>query len=133
MAGQQDYYQILGVPETATTDEIKKAFRRLAKQYHPDRNPNKPQAAERFKEINEAHDVLSDPAKRKQYDQLRRYGAFAGAGRYGGAGRGPGRGGRGAGPADSGIEPDLSDLGSVGGPGDLYSSIFGQRAGGRAQ
>src|SRR2546427_348666 len=133
MAAQRDYYQLLGVAESAGTDEIKKAFRRLAKQYHPDRNPNNPQAAERFKEINEAHDVLSDPAKRKQYDQLRRYGAFAGAGRYGGAGRGPGRGGSGAGPADSGIEFDLSDLGSFGGLGDLFSSIFGKRGGGRME
>jgi molecular chaperone DnaJ len=120
----QDYYQTLGVPETATTDEIKKAFRRLAKQYHPDRNPNKPEAAERFKEINEAHDVLSDPEKRKKYDQLRRYGAFAGAGR--------GFRGDAAGPTSEGpgVEFDLSDLGSFGGLGDLFSSIFGRRGSG---
>src|SRR5216683_1305335 len=119
MASQRDYYQILGVSETATTDEIKKAFRRLAKQYHPDRNPNK-QAAERFKEINEAHDVLSDAEKRKKYDQLRRYGAFAGAGQ--GYGRAGARRGRGA-PQDSG-EFDISDLGGLG---DIFSSIFGGR------
>src|SRR2546430_14621291 len=124
MAGQQDYYQTLGVTETATTDEIKKAFRRLAKQYHPDRNPNKPQAADRFKEINEAHDVLSDPDKRKKYDQLRRYGAFAGAGSGGGGGaRGtPG----GAGP---GVGFDLSDLGSFGGLAAFFSPVFGLRGG----
>ncbi len=125
MAGQRDYYQTLGVSETATTDEIKKAFRRLAKQYHPDRNPNNPQAAERFKEINEAHDVLSDAEKRRKYDQLRRYGAYAGVGGgrpFGGAGSG----GTSEGP---GIDFDLSDLGSFGGLGDLFSSIFGRRAG----
>src|SRR5213594_1438745 len=118
MAASKDYYQVLGVSETATVDEIKKAFRRLAKQYHPDRNPNK-QAAERFKEINEAHDVLSDAEKRKKYDQLRRYGAFAGAGRGGFGG-----GGSAQGPD---ADFDLSDLGSFGGLGDLFSSIFGRR------
>src|SRR5438132_13604853 len=121
MASQRDYYQILGVSETATTDEIKKAFRRLAKQYHPDRNPNNPQAADRFKEINEAHDVLSDAEKRKKYDQLRRYGAFAGAGR---GGFGGGGGGSAQGPD---VDFDLSDLGSFGGLGHLFSSIFGRR------
>ena len=123
MAPQRDYYQVLGVPETATTDEIKKAFRRLAKQHHPDRNPNNPQSAERFKEINEAHDVLSDADKRKKYNQLRRYGAFAGAG-------GGDRRGGGAGAGDSGADFDISDLGGFGGLGDIFSSIFGRRGGG---
>ncbi len=118
MAATKDYYQVLGVLETATVDEIKKAFRRLAKQYHPDRNPNNPEAADRFKEINEAHDVLSDAARRKKYDQLRRYGAFAG----------PGGGTRGA---PGGVEFDISDLRDFGGLGDLFSSIFGRRGGGR--
>src|SRR3989442_8760611 len=115
MASQRDYYQILGVSETATTDEIKKAFRRLAKQHHPDRNPNNPQAAEGFKEINEAHDVLSDAEKRRKYDQLRRYGAYAGAGAGGGR------------PFES-RDFDLSDLSSFGGLGDIFSSIFGRRS-----
>src|SRR5437867_1525549 len=128
MAASKDYYQVLGVSETATVDEIKKAFRRLAKQYHPDRNPNNAQAAERFKEINEAHDVLSDPEKRTKYDQLRRYGAFAGAG----PGRRPGGGGGGPTSGDFGIDFDLSDLGSFGGLGDLFSSIFGRRGAGRS-
>jgi len=121
MASAKDYYQTLGVSETATTDEIKKAFRRLAKQYHPDRNPNNPQAAERFKEINEAHDVLNDSEKRKKYDQLRRYGAFVGA-------AGPRGSGPSAGAGD--VDFDISDLGSFGGLGDLFSSIFGRRGAG---
>src|SRR5881409_3609387 len=124
MAAQRDYYQLLGVAESASTDEIKKAFRRLAKQYHPDRNPNNPQAAERFKEINEAHDVLSDSEKRKKYDQLRRYGAFAGSGGFGGAGGA--RRGRTA-PQDSG-DFDISDFGGLG---DIFSSIFCRRGAGR--
>lgn len=119
MAAQRDYYQVLGVAETATTDEVKKAFRRLAKQHHPDRNPNNPQAAERFKEINEAHDVLSDPGKRKKYDQLRRYGAFAGP--SGGGAR------RSRSAAQDSGDFDMSDLGGLG---DIFSSIFGRRGAG---
>jgi molecular chaperone DnaJ len=122
MAQQRDYYKTLGLTEQATTDEIKKAFRRLAKQYHPDRNPDNVQAAERFKEINEAHDVLSDPDKRKKYDMLRKYGAFAGA-----AGGGRARGGAGPSAQDLGADFDISDLGSFGGLGDLFSSLFGRR------
>ena len=66
----KDYYKILGVSKDASEKEIKKAFRRLARQYHPDVNPDDSQAEERFKEINEAHEVLSDPEKRQKYDQL---------------------------------------------------------------
>ena len=113
MQAAKDYYRILGVAETATTDEIKKVYRRLAKQYHPDRNPNNAQAADRFKEINEAHDVLSDPTKRKQYDQMRRYGS---------------RPAPTPGAPPSG-EFDFSDIGSFGGLGDLFSSIFGKGRG----
>lgn len=67
MAAKRDYYEILGVDRNATLEEIKKAYRRLALKYHPDRNPSK-EAEERFKEISEAYAVLSDPEKRRQYD-----------------------------------------------------------------
>lgn len=129
MAQTRDYYQTLGLTESATTDEIKKAFRRLAKQYHPDRNPNNPQAADKFKEINEAHDVLSDADKRKKYDMLRKYGAFTGGGRSGGrtGARTDGRTYGGFGAPGGAEELDMSDLGSFGGLGDLFSSIFGRR------
>ncbi len=66
----KDYYKILGVEKSASEKEVKKAFRRLARQYHPDVNPDDPQAEERFKEINEAYEVLSDAEKRRKYDQL---------------------------------------------------------------
>ncbi len=66
----KDYYQILGVPRTASDAEIKKAFRKLAREYHPDVAKNKKQAEEKFKEVNEAYEVLGDPAKRKKYDEL---------------------------------------------------------------
>ena len=66
----KDYYQILGIERKASEDEIKRAYRKLALKYHPDRNPNNKQAEEKFKEINEAYQVLSDPQKRDRYDQL---------------------------------------------------------------
>jgi len=117
-----DYYQVLGVPDTATQADIKKAYRRLAKQYHPDANPNNPQAAERFKQVSEAHGTLSDAEKRKQYDQMRRYGAFDTRPRQrAGASASSGR-------AAGGVEEeiDLGDLGGIGGLGDIFSSIFGR-------
>ena len=69
MASRPDYYKILGVGKNASDEEIKKAYRKLARQYHPDRNPGDKQAEERFKEISQAHDVLSDAEKRKAYDR----------------------------------------------------------------
>src|SRR5947208_9856850 len=66
----RDYYETLGVPKTATDDEIRSAFRKLARKYHPDVAKDKKIAEEKFKEINEANEVLSDPAKRKKYDEL---------------------------------------------------------------
>ena len=68
MADKKNYYDVLGVPRNATPDQIKSAYRKLAKQYHPDFHPNDAAAAEKFKEINEANETLSDDGKRKQYD-----------------------------------------------------------------
>jgi molecular chaperone DnaJ len=141
---QKDFYGVLGVPEKATQDEIKKQYRRLAKQYHPDRNKGESKAAERFKEISEAYQVLGDVAKRKQYDEMKRLGAFDGFASRGprGGGRGPRPsqpGSSGAGPQGSTFRFDDFDVGGLGGLGDLFGSMFGgggarnQRAAGPEQ
>src|SRR5437868_7696174 len=106
MAATPDYYKILGVGKNASEAEIKKAYRKLARQYHPDRNAGDKNAEERFKEISQAYDVLSDPEKRKAYDR--------GTGPFGGFGM-PG-----------GFDP--SSFG--GGFGDILSNLFGGGGGG---
>src|SRR5687767_4388870 len=107
----RDFYEVLGVDKKASQDEIKKAYRKLARQYHPDRNPGDEKAEDRFKEVQSAYDTLSDPDKRKQYDAGGMFGPF---GRGGGGGF-PGGGG--------GFAADL---------GDIFSSFF-NRGGGGAQ
>ena len=116
MAAKQDYYDLLGVSKTATEEDIKKAYRKLALKYHPDRNPGNKEAEEKFKQINEAYAVLSDPEKRKQFDQ---FGMGGFQQRY--------------------SEEDIfrgfnvgdlfKDLGFGGG--DIFSMIFGNRGAGR--
>jgi molecular chaperone DnaJ len=119
---QKDFYQLLGVTEKATPEEIKKAYRRLAKKHHPDANPNNPQSAELFKQISEAHAVLSDADKRKKYDMMRRLGAFDPTARRPAPQGADSRGG--------GETFDFGDFGSMG-LGDIFSSIFGR--GGRRE
>src|SRR6516225_313306 len=95
MAGRTDYYKTLGVGKNASEEEIKKAYRKLARQHHPDRNPGDKQAESRFKEVQDAYDVLSDKTKRAQYDRFGFAGPEAGPGGSGGptfhwGGGGPG-------------------------------------------
>jgi molecular chaperone DnaJ len=121
---EKDYYAALGVSKTATQAEIKKAYRKLARQHHPDANKGDAASEEKFKEISEAYDVLSDEKKRKDYDEAR---TLFGAGGF----RMPHGGGAGG----QGVPFDLSDLlgsmggrdGAGGGLGDLFGTIFGGR------
>ena len=98
MAEKRDYYEVLGVDKNASEDEIKRAYKKLARKYHPDMNPGDKEAEEKFKEINEANEVLSDPEKKANYDQF----GFAGTDPNYGAGQGGGFGGGNNAPAPSG-------------------------------
>jgi curved DNA-binding protein len=121
----KDYYKALGVDKKATNDQIKKAYRKLARQYHPDVNPNNAEAERKFKEINEAHEVLSDEDKRRKYDEL---GADWQRYQHAGAGRGQGgfdwsqyqQAGGGGGFESFGDDGNFSDF---------FSNIFGSMGG----
>jgi molecular chaperone DnaJ len=110
-----ELYKTLGVSKGASEEEIKKAYRKLARKYHPDRNPGDAEAEEKFKEVSHAHDVLSDPEKRKEYDAGGQFAGFGGANPFGG-----------------GQNPFAGGGAQAGGFGDIFSSLF-NRSGGRVQ
>jgi len=125
----KDYYKILGVERNASEDDIRKAYRKMAMQYHPDRNPNDKQAEERFKEINEAYQVLNDPTKRSHYDRLGSdYSTWQRRGAPGDFNWGDYVNGY---PGGARVNAeDLEDLfGGAGGFSDFFRTIFGQSAG----
>jgi molecular chaperone DnaJ len=108
MADKRDYYEVLGLDKSADESSIKKAYRTLAKKYHPDMNPGNVEAEQKFKEVNEAYSVLSDPDKKAKYDQFGHAAFEQGGGGYGGYG-------------------GFSDFGDIG---DIFSSFFGGGFGG---
>src|SRR5512142_2384217 len=99
---KKDYYEVLGVNRDASEDDLKKAYRKLAMKWHPDRNPDNPKAEEHFKEAKEAYEVLCDPQKRAAYDQF----------------------------GHAGVDPHAAGAGAAGGFGDIFSDIFGEIFGG---
>jgi len=119
---EKDYYKVLGVAEDASDRDIQRAYRKLAKQFHPDANPGDKSAEERFKEANTAHDVLSDPEKRKEYDEIRRLGPMASFGAGAGGAGAPGGPGGGFGGTFR-----VDDLG------DLLGGLFGRGGRGRGR
>ncbi len=131
MAISKDYYATLGVSMGASQDAVKRAYRQLAKKHHPDSNQNDPKAADRFKEISEAYQVLGDVEKRKHYDEMRRLGAYDVGGAAGPRSRGPQPGGAApGGGAPGSFKFEDFDVGGLGGLGDLFGSIFNQQRSG---
>lgn len=126
MAQKRDYYEVLGVDRKSAAEEIKKAYRKLAIKFHPDKNPDDPTAEDKFKEAAEAYSILSDETKRKRYDQ------FGHAGMGGGAGAGAG--GFGGGFTMEDIFSQFGDIfGNGGGGGSPFGDMFGGQGGGRRQ
>jgi DnaJ-class molecular chaperone len=132
MAAKQDYYEILGIKRDAKPEEIKKAYRRLARKYHPDVNPGDKAAEERFKAMSEAHDVLSDPKKRQVYDRFGQYSEnLADAAARGAAG--PSGGGRTAPGFDfTGFDWGSGSSSTSSGGGSSFRDIFADLFGGGA-
>lgn len=119
----RDYYEVLGIAADASPEELKKSYRRLAKQYHPDVNKGNKSSEDRFKEISEAYSILSDPEKRKQYDMLRRYGGVPPGAGFGGGPAGGFRWTRTAGGPSRG-EAQEFEFPGFDGLGDLFGELF---------
>ena len=113
---EKDYYKILGVPKDADAATIKKAYRKLAKDLHPDANAGDKKIEEKFKAVSEAYDVVSDPKRRAEYDEAQRYGGPMGGGRRGPGGPGGFPGGRGQ---------NVEDLFGGGDLSDIFGGLFG--------
>ena len=124
----KDFYKVLGVKKDATSDEIKKAYRKLARANHPDSNPGDTAKHDTFKRVAEAYDVVGDPEKRKKYDEMREMGAFQGAGGFGG-----GFGGGGGGFDLNDLLRDRAGGAGGGGFGDMFGDLFGQAGAGRGR
>ncbi|MCB1181655.1 MAG: molecular chaperone DnaJ [Chlamydiia bacterium] len=119
-----DYYDTLGITKSATPDEIKKAYRKMAVKYHPDKNPGDPEAETRFKEVSEAYEILSDPKKKELYDRYGKEGVR-------GAGMGAGPGGAGFASMDEALRTFMDAFGGGGGGGEsIFDNIFGAFGGG---